>query len=198
VLPSALIVAGILAVLSRLGHFDPPYVYGLIAVYIGAERALRDVGDQERRKEEGLRTLIGMLCLFALSVIAWFAWVPVDHHIDGGQRGLGWLVLDSVLATVFLLGLESAVFGLIPLTFLKGKEVYRWRRAIWTAAFVLIAYVFINVSYVVREATPQTLADIVWAGALFIAFGLFSGLFWAYFNPRLRSLVRRFIHLPVR
>ncbi|MCA1706474.1 MAG: hypothetical protein LC808_25700 [Actinobacteria bacterium] len=203
VLPAALIVAGFLALVSRLADFEPPYVYGLIAVYIGADLALNNrdaAGDKERG------TLIGILFLFAVSIIAWFSWIPVDRVIDSGQRGFGWLVLDAMLATFFLLGLEAAVFGLIPLTFLKGKDIFQWRPAIWAATFALIAYFFINfyMAALVGENLTLTLAKIVEdpgkiikAVVLFLAFGIFSVLFWGYFHPRFRPVRRwwsRLVH----
>ncbi|MGH3800653.1 MAG: FGLLP motif-containing membrane protein, partial [Pseudonocardiaceae bacterium] len=195
VLPSALIVAGFLALLSRLAHFSPPYVYGLIAVYIGGAQALKNLNEVEEREEKGRRTVTGMLCLFAASVIAWFSWIPLDHAFDRGLQGFGWLIADAFLVTFFLLGLETAVFGMIPLTFLKGKEVWRWKRAIWVAIFLPIAYVFVNVQFVVREATDLTLTGKIMAVVLFFAFGLFSVAFWGYFHPGVR---RRFSRLVRR
>jgi hypothetical protein len=179
-----------LAMASRLADFHPPYVYGLIAVYIGADLALNN---RDPRGDKARGTLIGMLCIFALSVIAWFVWIPVDRVIDGGQQEFGWLVLDAVLATFFILGLEAAVFGMIPLTFLKGKEIMQWRPAIWIGVFAPIAIVFINVQYVTRVAEVLTTAQIFKAIALFLAFGIFSVLFWVYFHPRVRQLFSRLV-----
>lgn len=194
VLPSALMVALVLALASRFVPFEPPYVYGLIAVYLGTDRALRNLGDRERRQEEGRRTLAGILCLFGVSVIAWLAWTPLDRALDHQTLGgLGWLVLDALLATVFLLGLEAAIFGLIPMTFLKGKDLYQWRPRIWVMIFLFIGYVFVNIQYVVREATEVNSWGVFKAIVLFLAFGVSSVLFWAYFNPGLRRLLRRFI-----
>lgn len=191
VVPSALIVAGFLALLSRLAHFSPPYVYGLIAVYIGADRALKNLNKKEEKEERGCRTLIGMLCLFAVSAIAWFAWVPLNHALDQGLDGLGWLVLDAFLATLFLVGLEATVFGMMPLTFLKGEEVWRWKRAVWVAVFLPIVFFFVNVQLAVREAADLTLAEVIKAVVLFFVFGIFSLLFWGYFHPVFRRWFSR-------
>jgi hypothetical protein len=199
VLPSALILAGFLALLSRLAEFSPPYVYGLIAVYIGADRALKNFSEREEREEKGRRTLIGVLCLFATSVISWFVWVPLDHAFhQGPMEGFGWLVLDAFLATFFLLGLETAVFGMMPLTFLKGEEVWRWKPAVWVTVFLLIAFVFINVQFVAgaEEAVDLTVKEIILdkmvkAAALFTVFGILSFAFWGYFQPRVRQWFSR-------
>ncbi|MGH3915777.1 MAG: FGLLP motif-containing membrane protein, partial [Pseudonocardiaceae bacterium] len=193
--PSALIVAGFLAVLSRLAEFSPPYVYGLIAIYIGAEQALLSLNEEEEGKERGRRTLVGMLCLFAASVIAWSVWSPVGHTFDQEAGGLGWLVADAFLPTFFLLGLETAVFAMMPLTFLKGKEVWRWKPALWVAAFLPVAFVFINVQLAAREEADLALTGTAKAVVLFCAFGLFSLAFWLYFHPGAR---RWFSHLVSR
>lgn len=199
VLPAALIVAGFLALVSRLADFEPPYVYGLIAVYIGADLALNN---RDADGDKGRGTLIGILFLFAVSIIAWFSWIPVDSVIDSGQRGFGWLVLDAVLATFFLLGLETAVFGMIPLTFLKGKDIFQWRPVIWIVVFVPIVYVFINVYIVALIGDSLMLAKMVedpWqiikSIMLFLAFGVFSVLFWGYFHPRFRPVRRWYSRL---
>jgi hypothetical protein len=201
VLPAALIVAGFLALVSRLADFKPPYVYGLIAVYIGADLALKS---RDSDGDKGRGTMIGMLFLFAVSIIAWFSWIPVDRVIDSGQRGFGWLVLDAVLATFFLLGLETVVFGMIPLTFLKGKDILQWRLVIWVAVFVPIVYVFINVHMValmgenpalMRAKIIEHPEKIIKAIVLFLAFGIFSFLFWGYFHPRFRAVRRWYSRL---
>jgi hypothetical protein len=195
VLPAALFVAGFLAVLSRLADFSPPYVYGLIAVYIGADRVLKNLNSKEAEEERGRRTLIGMFCLFAASVVAWLVWTPLDrafHH--QGLEGFGWLVLDAFLATFFLLALEAVVFGMIPLTFLKGQEVWRWEPAMWIAVFLPVAFVYLNVQFVAGagEAVDLSmreilLAKMVKAAVLFVIFGILSFAFWAYFHPRVRK-----------
>lgn len=195
---SALVLAGFLALLSRLAEFSPPYIYGLIAVYIGTNRALKNLNEREEKEEKGRRTLIGVLCLFAVSVISWFAWVPLDHALHQGLAGLGWLVLDAFLATFFLLGLETAVFGIMPLTFLKGKEVWQWKPAVWVTVFLLIAFVFINVQFVagVGQAVDLTMKEAILekmtkAAVLFTVFGIISFAFWGYFQPRVRQWFSR-------
>ena len=198
VLPSALILAGFLALLSRLAEFSPPYVYGLIAIYIGTNRALKNLNEREKKEEKGRQTLIGILSLFAVSVISWFVWVPLDHALHQGLMGFWWLALDAFLATFFLLGLETAVFGMMPLAFLKGQEIWQWKPAVWIAVFLLIAFVFINVQLVtgvgeaVDLAMQETiLAKMIKAAVLFAVFGILSFAFWGYFQPRVRQWASR-------
>jgi hypothetical protein len=195
VLPAALFVAGFLAVLSRLADFAPPYVYGLIAVYIGADRALKNLNKKEAEAERGFRALIGMLCLFAASVVAWLVWTRLDrafHH--QGLEGFGWVVFDAFLATFFLLALEAVVFGMIPLTFLKGQEVWRWKPVVCIATLASFAFIYLNVQFVAGagEAVDLSMEGIllkktIKAAVLFVVFGVLSFAFWAYFQPRVRK-----------
>lgn len=192
VLPSALLVAGFLALLSILAKFDPPYIYGLFAVYVGAHPFLNKLDEEEKREAQGRHTLIGMLSVTAASVLAWFGWVLLNRTFVPGSMGFGWLIADSVLATTFLLGLEAVVFGMIPLAFLKGQEVWRWRRVAWAAVFLPVALFFVRVQLVVRKGESLGSAEVTKSIMLFVVFGIFSLLFWASFHPRVR---RRFARL---
>jgi hypothetical protein len=182
VVPPALIVAVLLAALSRLGNFDPPYVYGLIAVYVGADRALKNMGARKEKAEVGRSTLIGVLCLFVASVISWLVWTLLDLDFNRGLEGFGWLLLDAFLATFFLTGLEATVFGMLPLTFLKGKEVWGWSKAVWAATSVPIAFMFVEIQFTVRHTKELTSIEVFKAGVLFVIFGVLSMAFWAYFK----------------
>jgi hypothetical protein len=182
VVPPALIVAVLLAALSRLADFDPPYVYGLIVVYVGGNHALKNVSAQKEKAETGRGTLIGVLCLFVSSVISWLVWTRLDGAFHHGLQGFGWLLLDAFLATFFLAGLEAVVFGMLPLTFLKGKEVWGWSKAVWAGTFILIVFIFVEIEFTVKHAKELTPMEVFKAGALFVIFGVSSMAFWAYFR----------------
>lgn len=197
VLPPALIFAGLAALLSRLVPFDPPYVYGLVAAYFGAHGV-------RSRREEGRGALASAGCLLGVSVLAWSVWIPVKDVIDKnvvehGQVNFGLLLLDGVLVSVFILGLETAVFAMVPMTFLTGAKVYGWKRRIWAAAYLPVLFLFIVVA-VFREAkkvdelakngeelTPAAVAKML---GLFLFFAVLSIVFWAYFRYRPASKAR--------
>jgi hypothetical protein len=178
-IPLALIVAGLLALLSRLAHFDPPYVYGLIAAYLGAERTMSSLRDQ------GRSALTGVVSLLAVSVIAWFVWIPIDSIVTNGSASRWLLVVDAALSTVFILGLETVVFAMIPMTFLPGGRVFQWQKRTWIKVYPPIATLFVLTLFAsgkikkVEEVHAWT--DVTKVLALFFIFGAFSLIFWAYF-----------------
>jgi hypothetical protein len=95
------------------------------------------------------------------------------------------LVLEAALSGIFVIGLESLLISLIPLTFLRGKTVMRWSRTAWAALFGFAASSFVLIFITPDTGSnnynqPLSLAFAVFAGAL----GLLSILFWAYFRFR--------------
>ena len=56
----------------------------------------------------------------------------------------GGLLLSTALAVVVVGGLEAVAFGLLPLRFLAGDAVYRWRRLLWALLFGISAFFFIH------------------------------------------------------
>lgn len=175
VLPGTLIVAVLCVVASRLVDFQPGYFYGAIAgtVFAGT------MAD----KDDGRATAFGAAVMFIISLIAWFVWIPVKEAAGDPQASIVFLIGDVMLATIFVAGLESMIFGLIPMRNLDGESVVKWNKIGWAVLFGLGVFGFVHVllnpavGYV--NFNPAT----VWSGVvLFGAFGLFSVSFWAYFR----------------
>ncbi len=171
------IVVGIFCVLaSRLTNFQPGYLYGLIAGYVFArELSLRD----EARAHAW--TAVWML---GVSLAAWLALPIVDQNLSA--QPLLDVLLSSALATIFVAGLEGLLFELVPVRFLRGEVLYKWRRSVWALLFLVAAFFFAwimlepSVGYLGSTRTSPLLPAI----ALFVGFALFSLAFWAYFRFR--------------
>jgi hypothetical protein len=180
VLPLALAVAVACALLSRLAHFQPGYVYGLFAGYA----ALRD--RRLASAQEGRGVLIGALWALGVSVLAWLVWgASVSRAAAGPHPSFGLLVLDATLSSMFVLGVEGIVFALIPLHFLYGHKLARWSRTTWAIMFGVgvFGWIHILLDTKTEEAGVAPLASML---ILFGAFGAFSVAFWAYFRYRPR------------
>ncbi|MEA2588356.1 MAG: hypothetical protein QOH66_1283, partial [Actinomycetota bacterium] len=99
-----------------------------------------------------------------------------------------WVVAaDACLAAIFVAGLTTLVFSLIPLRFLEGTKVTRWSRKAWVALFAagLFAFVHILLQQPSSGYVGHTQSNQKWVViALFVGFGLFSVAFWAYFRFR--------------
>ncbi|HEX5088481.1 MAG TPA: FGLLP motif-containing membrane protein [Nocardioides sp.] len=177
-IPSGLVVGIVCVLVSRLTHFAPGYLYGVLggAVFAGA---------LARRTEGGAET-VTMLGGLVVALGAWVAFEPVAHAANSAHPSLGVLVADSFLAALFVGGIEGMLFSLIPLRFLPGHRVKQWGWVPWALLTVLTAYVFVHVlltpasGYLGRSTAATTNLTI----ALFAGFGVFSMGFWAWFRFR--------------
>jgi hypothetical protein len=176
VIPMTIVVAVICVVASRLTSFQPGYLFGLVAGYVFA----RDLN----RADEAHAHVWTVLWMLVISLVAWLALPLVDQNFSA--QPLLDILLSSALATVFVAGLEGLLFELVPLRFLRGEVVYHWHRSVWALLFLVSAFLFAwimlqpRVGYFGSTRTSPLLPAIV----LFVAFGVFSIAFWAYFRFR--------------
>ncbi|MGH9190498.1 MAG: FGLLP motif-containing membrane protein [Acidimicrobiales bacterium] len=115
VLPGSAVVAAACVGFSRLLNFLPGYLFGLIAGFT--------FRNEEDEKTEGRLTAAGCLFILLVGIAAWIARGPVSAAAAGPGAGRGLFALEALLTAVFLLGLESLLFGLLPLRFLNGSNV---------------------------------------------------------------------------
>jgi hypothetical protein len=178
VLPGTAAIAVACVVISRVAGFQPGYLYGMLAGF-----AFATVPSDDERGRVTARSCIWIL---GAAVAAWLLRTPLDSLADRGTLGPLGLVADAVLAAVFVAGVESLVFALVPLRFLAGEPLLRWNRRRWLLLFGAGTFLFVHVLLNPRsgylatsDATP--LASIL---ALFAVFGGASVAFWAYFRYR--------------
>ena len=178
VLPGTAVVAAACVVLSRVLHFQPGYLYGLIAGLSLRHQLAKDT--------TGRLTSAAALGILAISVLAWFGRAPLAAAAGRPNAGFWVVAAEASLATLFVVGLESIAISLIPLRFLEGGKLTAWSRAVWVAVFGLGVFAFVHI---LLQPTSGYVADTAGASkivviALFVAFGLFSVAFWAYFRFR--------------
>ena len=177
-IPSALLVAVLAVVVSRLTHFEPGYLYGVLggAVFVGllSRRA-------EGRVEAG--TLAAGL---GVAVVAWVAFEPVSRLANEGGASFHVLVADSLLGCLFIGGIEGLLFSLVPLRFLPGYRVRQWGWVPWGVLTLVTTYLFVHVLLVPESGYlgRSTAVSVTVTLGLFVAFGLASCLFWAWFRLR--------------
>jgi hypothetical protein len=176
VLPGTALVAVVCVAVSRLIHFQPGYLYGLIAGL-----ALRR---QLETDTNGALTAASAVSVFAVGILAWIARVPVAHAAARPDPSI-WLVgLEACLAAITILGIETVVICLIPLRFVEGSKLEAWSRTAWALVFGLAAFGFVHIllrpdsGYVAATSSRATVV------VLFLVFGLLSVVFWAYFRFR--------------
>jgi hypothetical protein len=177
VIALALGVALVLTVMSRLVHFVPGYVYGLIAGFAATRRL--------SKSQQAKSVLAGAACVFGLSVVAWILWGKYDAVALGSHASHAEAIIGAVLAQLAILGITSVVFGLMPFTFMDGYRLRTWNLAGWIGVYVAAASWFAlvlirnNPDVLQKHNLPVALAE---PFILFAVFGVLSILFWLYFR----------------
>jgi hypothetical protein len=123
--PPFILLAAFLVLMARLAHFLPGVVLGTVAEY-----------EPDRKlsvRTAGIRVAVTYGALMILGIGAWFAWIPVEHAAAHEHASNLTLILDAALAITFVSALESVAFGLIPMTFLDGNDLFTWRKGLWAA-----------------------------------------------------------------
>ncbi|MEU7524309.1 FGLLP motif-containing membrane protein [Saccharothrix sp. NPDC042600] len=166
------------ALLTLLAKLQPPYVYGSV-VGISHNKA----GRKDPRRD-GRIIAIGFTLLVLAGGAAWFGREPVLDALEADPDNDLLVLTAMTLGAIFVTGVQSTVFALLPLTFLKGREVRAWSRFIWFVLQVTVALAFVYVFLSPANRRVTTATSIGPSLTLFIAFGLFSVLFWGYFKLR--------------
>ncbi len=173
-----LMTGGILVAASRLSHFLPGYFYGMFTALV--------YGNEPADEQDGEGLAISSVLLLAVAAIGWFAWIPVKHAALKPGAGLGILILDATLASLWVSALSAIVFALAPLRFFYGEQVKKWSSKGWLLIYglgmSLFVYTLIHPGQNFYGTSDKTTFRAVLT--LFIGFGLFSLLFWGYFRYR--------------
>lgn len=177
-IPSALMVAVLCVVVSRVTHFEPGYLYGVLGGAVFA-------ASLDRRSEGRAEVAVSAVAL-VLALGAWLVFGPVAAAADGTDPGFLVLTTDSFLAALFIGGIEGLLFGLVPLRFLPGYRVRGWNWVAWVVMTAVVLFTFVHVLLMPEAGYlgRSTAASVGLTIALFVAFAVLSGLFWHYFRLR--------------
>ena len=177
-IPSALLIAVACVLVSRLTNFQPGYLYGVLGGAVFAVAL--------DKRSEGRAEVAAAGAGLVIALLAWIAFGPVARAADGADPAFWLLSVDSFLAALFIGGLEGLLFGLIPLRFLPGSRVKAWSWIVWGALMFGVLYAFVHVLLLPESGYlgRSTAASVTVTLALFVAFGVLSGLFWLYFRLR--------------
>ena len=178
VFPLGLLIAVILVVFSRLAHFQPGYLFGVLA---GLSFRVEPTSS-----EEGRSLVLASLLTLILAVLAWLAWVPVKDAVMSGHTSFPMLVLDAALATTWVCGVQSLLFSLIPMRYMDGETVMAWSRGVWFAVYGLGMFFFVQTIMHPQSSryggNPK--ANLFSMLLLFVFFTVFAMAFWLFFRLR--------------
>jgi outer membrane biosynthesis protein TonB len=180
---TAILVAILAVVVSRLVDFSPGLVYGFIAsAVIVAPAALA-------KRDDATLVLIPAFGVLVVSVLAFLLLGPVREAARGGEPLPA--LAESVLAMIMVGGLEGLFITMIPLTFMDGAIVKDWSRIGWAISFGIVTFLWwqllLNRTASYLNAFQQQNVQVV----LFtlVVFMLTTGGLWSYF---------RYLHHPVQ
>jgi hypothetical protein len=179
-LPAGLAIAALCVVLSRISDFQPGYLYGVVCGVAFAGTLAKN--------ESGHLVALGHLATIAVAVIAWFAWVPVNHTALHHPGVFPLVILDDLLASLFVGGLVGSVINLIPVRFMPGHTLASWHRGAWTAVFGVAAFGMTEIVLFPSRHNHAGHAPIITIIVLFVVFGGGSLLFRDYFARRDKRL----------
>jgi len=182
--PPYILLAALLVLLARLAHFLPGVVLGTLAEYEPAHPL--------SRRTAGVRVAVTYGVLMVVGLALWFAWIPVAHAASKEGASSLTLILDSALAIGFVSALESVAFGLIPMTFLDGNDLYRWNKGIWAAmwggAILWFSVVVLHPALSTYHGLHGSHA--IWFGVLFAGLMFAAVATWGFFRVRDARLER--------
>jgi hypothetical protein len=179
-----IVLAAFLVIMARLAHFIPGVVLGTVAEYEPAKKL--------STRTAGIRVATTYGVLMVLGLAAWFAWIPVEHAAAKEGASSLTLILDSALAITFVSSLESVAFGLIPMKFLDGNDLFTWHKGLWALMWGAALTWF---SIVILHPALSTYGQLssgraVWFVLLFSTLMVVALSTWAYFRLRDARLER--------
>jgi hypothetical protein len=176
--PPFIFLAAFLVLMARLAHFIPGVVLGTVAEYEPAKPL--------SVRTAGIRVAVTYGALMVVGLAAWFAWIPVEHAASKEGASNLTLILDSALAITFVSSLESVAFGLLPMRFLDGNDLFTWRKGIWAAMWggALVWFSIVILHPALSTYSEESGHHVFWFVLLFSSLMLVALTTWAYFRIR--------------
>jgi hypothetical protein len=185
IFPAGVIIAIICVGLTRIQGFQPGLVFGFVAAHALTAPVIMT------RKQKGMQILWPSLALLAVCVVAWLAVSPARDLAEDGDTM--WAALPEGIAVgLFLAGIQSLFFMMIPIKFMDGHKLMSWNKFAWAGLAIASGFVFwqamMNEERESLDALGQTGAATFAAliiGALVVALAT-HGFFWwrARGNPQ--------------
>jgi hypothetical protein len=184
---TAVTVAVISVLLSRVIGLAPGIVFGFVATsLIIAPTALG-------KRDEALLVVGPAIAILAASLTAFLLLGPASEAatLEGVRNdgGLAPTLVDSILAVIFVAGIEGLVFMLLPLKFLHGSAVMRWSKPVWALLFGTAVFLWwqllLNRDEAYLDAFKQVSVRIVLLAL--VLFGGVTAAIYAYFRYKARG-----------
>jgi hypothetical protein len=175
-LPAALILVLVSAIISRIGHIEPGFLFaGVLGVSFGA---------QLTRRRSGILAIVSVGVTVVLGLGAWLGYSAVAP-IAQAHPSFWNLLWSEALSAMTIELLATLVISLLPLRFLDGATIFLWKKWVWAIAYFGAVLILIFVIAPISDNWGPESAPLFGWGVFFIAFALVAVGIWALF--RLRS-----------
>jgi len=174
---AAVAIAVLCVAISRLMDFQPGIVYGFIASNLVVSTAVLS------RRQEAQLVVLPALGLLVVSLLAWLLLLVLRPVAE--SSGTWWLqMLDVVVVTIFVAGLEGVFYAMIPITFMDGAVVMAWNKLAWALIFGTATFLFwhllLNQNDSYLAALQQTRVKV--ALSLVLLYGALTLATWLFFK----------------
>ncbi|MGZ8501391.1 MAG: FGLLP motif-containing membrane protein [Candidatus Limnocylindrales bacterium] len=174
---AAVAIAIVCVAVSRLMDFQPGILYGFVASNLILSSVVLS------RRQSAQVVLVPTLALLTASLLAWLVLLVLRPAAE--TSGAWWLSLvEVVVVTIFVAGLEGVFYAMIPITFMDGATVLEWSKVGWALMFGTATFLFwhllLNQNDAYLDALRQT--RVVAALGLVLLYGLVTLGTWLFFK----------------
>lgn len=135
VFPIGVVVALGAVVLTRVTGFEPGLMYGFVAANAIATPQLLT------REQEGKQTFYPALVLLTACVLAWVLAGPARSFAEDNDEWWA-AVPEGVAVGLFVSGLQSLFFQMVPIQFMDGAKLLRWNKFAWLGLSLVSGFLF--------------------------------------------------------
>ncbi|HUF52930.1 MAG TPA: FGLLP motif-containing membrane protein [Dehalococcoidia bacterium] len=159
--PAGIAVALFCVATTKLMGFTPGLIYGFLAAHtlIGAA-SLSD-------EQEGRQILFPAIVLLTICALAWLLVDPLrDLATDNSSV---WAAIpEGVAVGIFVGGLESMFFQMVPIKWMDGHRLLKWSKLIWFSMTGITAFLFWHVLLNTERQSFDTLSETTPAVAMLL------------------------------
>jgi hypothetical protein len=177
--PLAVGIAAVSVIFTRLAGLQPAIIYGFVGTAVFLRPSTMSI------EEAGKTAFVPSLLLLCVSLSAWFLVIPLRALNEQTSATIP-MLLESIAGGIFIIGLESLAFSMIPVSFMDGEKIWKWNKGIWLlmagTATLLFWHVLLNRDAAYGDVASDG-ASMTVIGALAFVLAI-SFVTWLFFRKR--------------
>jgi hypothetical protein len=174
-LPAALLFVLASAIISRIAHIEPGFLFaGVLGVTFAARL---------NRQRSGVLALVAVGVTVLLGISAWIGYSAIAPVAEAHPTFWNLLWSEALSATT-VESLATLVISLLPLRFLDGAILFAWKKWVWAVVYFAGVLILIFVIAPISDNWGEETAPLFGWGVFFIVFALVAVGVWALFRLR--------------